>query len=86
MTIFLSPYVLGMGNSALFPSDESSGLHWVPITVTCKGFSFLLLGILVISFKMRKLANVSHYLSYSLKKIFLLFFVGVFLLFLFFTI
>lgn len=67
MTILLSPYILGMGNSVLFPKSGSSGLLSAPVTVTCKGFSFLLLGLSVISLKMKKLANVTHYLSFSPK-------------------
>lgn len=54
MTIFLSPYVLGMGNSVLFPNDESSGVCSIHVTVTCKVFPFLLLSLSVISFKMRR--------------------------------
>lgn len=54
MTVFLSPYVLGMGNSVLFPNDEGSGVRSLPVTVTCKGFSFLLLSLSVTFFKMRR--------------------------------
>jgi len=53
MITILSPYILAMSDSVLFPKSGSSGLHSAPLTVTCKGFSSLLLGVSVISLKMR---------------------------------
>lgn len=54
-----------MGNSVLFPSDENCGVHSAPVTITYKGFSFLLLDLSVISFKTRR--TISHYVSFSPK-------------------